>query len=121
MMATKLSPVEFFYEHAGYGYDPKKETEEQGKRRNAESLAAAERRASDEGLSFEWSVDPHIDSSDFEDSGESWQLWDCLCRSESGEVLASLGGIDFGRDGEPWNDPYRRVVEAELAQEGLPD
>jgi hypothetical protein len=34
-----------------------------------------------------------------------------------GTVVANLGGVDFGRDVEPWGNPYARVVEAELASD----
>lgn len=114
---TKQTAEQFFYEQAGYSYDPKGETQEQGKRRCAQLMAYAERRASADGYSYEWSVDPYITSSDFCDDPEPWALWTCLMRDEEGKVVKSLGGIDFGRDGEPWGDPYRRVVEAELAME----
>jgi hypothetical protein len=120
MTTSKLTPFEFFYEHAGYGYDPAKQTEDEGRRESAQRLADAERWASDEGYSFEWEVDQDIDSSDFDDSPEPWALWVCVCRNLEGEVTASLCGIDFGRDGEPWGDYYRRVAEAELALETMP-
>ena len=108
----------FFYEHAGYSYGPG-ETPEQGRERCAKALAAAERRASEEGWSFQWEVDQHSDSSDWCDEQPAYSVWDCVARDVAGEVRASLGAIDFGCDGEPWDDPYRRVVEAELALEGL--
>jgi hypothetical protein len=38
-------------------------------------------------------------------------------RDKAGKVVQSLGGVDFGRDGDPWGQPYARVVEAELALE----
>lgn len=103
----------FFHEWAGYCV---------GERAiGALSLVRAERQAHDAGHSFEWSIDPEIDSSEFSDERPTWALWQCVMRAgcpsdEEGRVLASLHGIDFGREGEPWGDPYRRVVEAELAQ-----
>lgn len=114
-MAT-TSPEQFFYDHAGYSYDPKRETPEQGRRKCARLLARAERKGSEAGLSFEWQHDD-ITSDEFKSSGSPWRLWACVCRSVDGEILSSLGGIDFGRDGEPWGDTYRRVIEAELALE----
>ena len=104
----------FFLKHAGYSYNPATETRAQGRRNTARMLAAAEKSAA--GCSFEWSIDPDIDSSEWSDDPEPWQTWQCIMRDESGRVVNSLHGIDFGRDGEPWGDPYRRVVEAELAQ-----
>lgn len=128
-METKQETAEqFFYREAGYSYDPKKETKAQGRRRCARILADAERRASEAGISFQWEIDMGASSADWiaddEDGGRNkdpWAVWECVARDGSGKVIASLCGIDFGRDGEPWGDPYRRVVEAELALEGLED
>ena len=106
----------FFYAHAGYSYNPQTETKQQGRARCAKSLAAAEKLAQEEGLVCDWSIDPYIDSSEFSD-GEPYALWQCVCRSFSGEHLSSLGGVDFGPDGEPRGDKYARVIEAELAAE----
>jgi len=116
---TRQEAVTFFHEHAGYSYDPKRETKAQGRMRCARALAKAEADASSKGFYFRWSIDPDTDSSDFEDSGEPWQLWQCAMYNPEGRIVASLHGIDFGRDGEPWGEPYRRVVEAELAGEGI--
>ena len=107
------TPVQFFMAHAGTSYDPRKETEKQGRYRGARKLAAAERRASDEGVSFEWSVDPECDSSDWSDE-DPHATWRCLARDASGAVVGSFGGVDFGAGGKPWGDPYRRVIEAEI-------
>ena len=121
-----MTPYNFFLKHAGYSYNPQTETKEQGRRRCAKALAQAERQAHDEGFSFEWSVDPYINSSEWidddEDGGKNcdpWQTWQCLVRDPAGRIVSSLHGIDFGRDGEPWGNPYRRVVEAELALDTL--
>ena len=110
----------FFYKHAGYSYTPGRETKEQGRRRCARALAAAELAARDAGASFDWDHDPDCTSADFSDADPPWRLWECIARDANGNIFASLGGIDFGRDGTPWSDPYRRVVEAELALE-MPD
>ena len=120
---SKLNAVEqFFYDQAGYSYDPAKETQEEGRRRGAILLASAERWAHETGYSYVWAIDTDSDSSDWidddEDGGkhcEPWQVWYCLMRDEHGKVVQSLSAIDFGRDGTPCSDPYRRVVEAELA------
>lgn len=113
------SDSRFFFKHAGYSYDPKKETKLQGRWRCATALALAERKANNVGLRFEWSVDPDCDSSEFSEEKPAWALWQCLARGQDGKPCASLGGIDFGRRGEPWGQPYKRVVEAELAAEAL--
>lgn len=98
---------QFFFDHAGWGYDPLTETSDEGRARCAKRLAAAEQWATDEGMSFEWTPDEYAD-----EPGE----WCCVARDAGGVVLASLGGVGF-ESGEPWGDPYRRVVEAELALE----
>jgi hypothetical protein len=115
-----LSAAEtFFYVHAGYSHSPATETPEQGRERGAKQLAKDEQTARDGGFSFRWSIDPYSDSSEFEKSQEPWQLWQCAMYNSDGRIVNSLHGIDFGRDGDPWSSNYRRVVEAELAREGL--
>ena len=79
-------------------------------------LAKAEAAATAAQADYDWEIDENIDSSDFSDETPAWALWDCVMRV-NGRVVQSLGGIDFGRDKEPWSDPYKRVVEAELALE----
>ena len=130
-----MNPYQFFLKHAGHSHNPATESPMQGRVRCARQLAAAERKARDSGLYFTWAQDD-TDSSDWiadnEDGGRNcnpWLTWYCACHvapietehgeREHGAVLASLGAIDFGRDGEPWGNPYRRVVEAELALEAL--
>jgi hypothetical protein len=111
---------QFFFDHAGYSYDPKTETPEQGRERCercAARLADAEMEGRRKGLSFQWSIDD-IDSTSFTDEKPSWRLYQCVCTDRDGEVLASLGGIDLGRNGD-YSDPYCRVVEAELAMEAI--
>jgi hypothetical protein len=107
----------FFYEHAGFGYDPKTETREQGRIRCAVELADAEATGRRLGYGFEWEYDSDPDLSWM--SAEERQLEHevLCCRIPDPEntrySLASLCGI---------TDPdraYRRVVEAELAQEAI--
>ena len=40
-----MTPAEFFFTHAGYSYDPKTETPEQGRAKCAQRLAEAEEEA----------------------------------------------------------------------------
>lgn len=103
----------FFYTHAGYSYDPKTESEEQGRSRCAKQLAWAERYAQLNGWSYEWKDD---DVPWDADGPEPRYLLGCILRNASGTVLASLWHIGLNR----LNDPYRRVVEAELALEAMP-
>ena len=110
----------FFLANAGYNYNPKTETEIQGRRRCAKGLAKAETWARDQGYSFSWRVDPDIDSSYFSNKRPAWPLWVCDMYGPEGEHVSSMYGIDFGRDGSPYGDSYKRVVEAELACEEGP-
>jgi hypothetical protein len=114
----KSSPYLFFIKNAGYSYDPKKETPFKGRVRCARALAEAEKRASAEGCSFEWEQDDSTNR-EWTDEGAEYYTWRCLMRDSLGVVLGSLCGVDFGEGGEPWDNPYRRVVEAEIASEAL--
>ncbi len=116
---TLTADQQFFFDHAGYCHDPRTETRKQGRTRGAIILAAAEARGRAAGLSFAWSVDPDIDSSEWSDNAPAWAAWQCTCHDAEGVIRQSLGGVNFGRDGAPWGNPYRRVVEAELAAEQL--
>lgn len=110
----------FFYEHAGYGHDPKTQTAEQGRVEYAIALALAEEQAKGLGWEFEWTNDWGVGShKDYYGAGSCYEDSEpntcefCVCKDENGETLASLGCIDDAtRD-------YRRVVEAELASEAL--
>lgn len=114
-----MNAYQFFLRHAGYSYDPKTQTRMQGRIKCAQSLARAERTACDAGFSHEWETDRVSNSSEFRDDVPPYSLWCCVARDSKGAIVATLGGIDFGPDGSPWGDPYRRVVEAELSSEGL--
>lgn len=100
--------VEFFYTHAGFSYDPKTETPEQGRQRCAEAWAKAERAAWEDGCTFEWVDDPD-DCGDGDTTPETRE--GCIMRNEAGEELASLWSIGDA------DEAYRRVIEAELALE----
>lgn len=125
MTPTKLNKVEqFFYENASYSYDPLKETAEEGRTKGAVLLASAEQWARETGYGCRWEIDPASSSADWIDDNEDggnnqnpWQVWSCYMYDENGKPVQSLHSIDFGRDGQPWGDPYRRVIEAELALE----
>jgi hypothetical protein len=117
----RQSAVRFFYSNAGYSWDSKTETRNQGRWRTARELARAEKYASDHNWQFDWEDDWSIGShkdyfgkgSAYEDS-EPRTCESCALISEDGNsVLASLGCIDDA------SDSYRRVIEAELAVEAL--
>lgn len=110
----------FFFAHAGYSYDLKTETPEQGRVRCAVAMAEAERQGRNIGLEFEWSDDWGVGShKDFYGKGSCYEEAEphtceqCVCKFENGDVAASLGCIDDA------SANYRRVVEAELASEAL--
>lgn len=104
--------VAFFLEHAGWSYNPRTETAEDGRRRGAEDLADAEAWAESRGLEVDWMADNDADTSCAcgEDHGPAYGA---VLRAEDRTALESLWGITL--DG--WDDPYRRVVAAELALE----
>lgn len=134
-MANTLSrPARFFFEHAGYSYDPKTQTADDGRAECAEALAEAESvlleamRCADVGCQWEnddpellgyrkrnpWTPNEEMDGTDFRRSCEQVCIWH---RNEDGRCtyLASLGGITDA------TQAYRRVVRAELALEALAD
>lgn len=113
---------DFFYEHAGYSYDPKTETPEQGRRRGAKELAKAEEWAKGHGYYFEWEQEGEpwstfLDGTEVDIDDVSDIVW-VVMRDDEGKVVQSLGGIIEGHD-ERANRRYRRVVEAELALEAM--
>lgn len=114
-----MNSYQFFLKHAGWSFDPATQTPMRGRIKCAQTLARAERAACDAGISHEWQIDPDIDSSEWRDDVDPYSTWQCVARDSEGKVIASLCGIDFGPDGSPWGDPYRRVVEAELSAEGI--
>lgn len=106
--SSEQKAVAFFYKNAGSSYTPGKETRAQGKRRGAQALARAEAEASARGWEVEWEEDDYGERA--ENGGP---MYVAILKDEHGNVLGSLGGIDDD------TDPYRRVVEAELALEAL--
>ena len=111
--------AEFFFEHAGYSYDPAKETKLQGRRRCAARLSKSEQWAAASGVSYKWELD-NLTNREFTNYGPEYSLWSVLAYGGGGNIIGSLGGVDFGVDGQPWGNPYARVVEAELALEAMP-
>ncbi len=129
-MKRRETPYQFFLKHAGYSYDPMKETPLQGRRRCAEQLAEAEKEMEARGWVAEWRVDDeraycYCDSPTcryHENSNYKWTTLYCVlyhpcdcdrCSDKHRDILGSLCGIinpDYN---------YRRVVEAELALDAL--
>jgi hypothetical protein len=113
-----LSPAEFFfYENAGYSYDPKTQTPEQGRIACAKALAEAEAVGKRLEYSFEWDWDECPDLSFMSDEEREQEHEVLCCRIVDPETarysLASLCGIV-----DPDHN-YRRVIEAELASEAI--
>lgn len=126
------TPAAFFYEHAGHSWTPAKQTEEEGHVETARALALAEARARRTGWAFEWTITNDTARSYAEEiarvtglpaeipqKGGYHRLWHCTARNYDGIVMGSVGCVDFGPRCKPWGSPYRRVVEAELALDGL--
>lgn len=108
--------VMFFYEHAGWSFDPATETQEQGKIRSAYRLTRAERDARSAGITFGWEDDWGVDHQkefDGYDDGEPETCEVCTAYDEDGEIVGSLACVDDA------SSEYRRVVEAEIALEAL--
>ena len=116
IMSTAASGEAFFYANAGYSYDPKTETEEQGRIRCARDLARAELWAEKQGYRFEW-MDDDINSSFYNDDLPVRNLYCCQMWAVDGRTpVQSLGGIDA-----PEQDGYFRVIQAELASQQYHD
>lgn len=117
IIETKLTDQEqFFYDNAGYSYDPKTQTWEEGRIECAKHLAAVENHVKQSRIRFEWRVDQLCDSSEFSDEKPYYSLYECTAL-KNGKGIGSLGGIDFGRGNTYRSQPYKRVVEAEIACE----
>ncbi len=99
----------FFCEHAGYATPP-------GRAVCSLALARAEAEAKEIGLRFVWEDDPEeYQLGDAEDNRPAYVL-NCRVEDAGGTQLpVSLGGIGVNS----LNDPYLRVVEAELASQAI--
>ena len=103
------STEQFFYDNAGWAYDPKTETSDQGRRRCARSLAVAEQWRITNGAWFQWEQDD-IDSSFFSDEQPVTPLFWCgMYLPGHKHPVQSLGGIDDR------GSAYARIIQAELA------
>lgn len=102
----------FFFDNAAWSWNPRKQTQEQGRTEGAEQLAQAEAAYWDAQAyaSVEFKCAPDFDRRDGDEDGPLFSMW---IEDGDGHVLASLHAIDD--DG----DSYRRVVRAELALECL--
>lgn len=129
-VARESAAVQFFWTHAGYGYDPKTETRAAGRLKCAKRLALAEEWARD-NVEALWVDDGEADRSHFTDEyqDDGRPFFGCIlnakphecptCKQEIKGESASLWGIDLGETGTECPE-YKRVVEAELALEMMP-
>lgn len=114
MKTAKQQAYLFFLRHAGYSYNPKTQTRQQGRAACARHLAAAERDARALGYTFEWEGDWTV-GDHFRAYGEAYTnggpatCESCLMRDSAGKVVQSLGCVDNA------TREHRRVIEAELA------
>ena len=108
----------FFAENAGWAQGPD-ETAEAARQRNGTELARAEAWAKLNGYTFDWEEDKDgwEEDEDGTADGEG-QQYGCVMRCKHGGVAQSLWAIGFTDGAEPC-DPYKRVVEAELASEEM--
>lgn len=126
-LITLTETEQFFYDHAGFSYNPETETHTSGKARGAVQLAAAEKWGKLHGWTVEWNIDPDADTTPTDEYFVSGAPhWYALLRNKDDEIIGSLGSVDLGyADGsetgpkDPANDPYARVVAAELMMEAL--
>lgn len=134
MPYRKLTPAEqFFYDHAGYSYDPKRETARTGRRRCAIQAAQTEREARALGLTHTLEPDECFDWRDTPDGADDGCCPWCNepltergeCRREHyayGMVLRDADGNDLGQSLWGIVDPdsaYERCTFVDLAGEYL--
>jgi hypothetical protein len=118
---TLTDTERFFYDHAGFSYNPETETADAGHARCAIAFAAAEKRLQrlvDDGThSLTWEEDPEYDPAGYDPpEPEGTRGFGAILRRGT-EVLGSLWAVTFATN-DP-SDPYARVVAAELADEYL--
>ena len=124
-VSTSIEPLTdaeaFFYKHAGWSYDPARQTPDEGRRECARTLARAEVEAQARGWSVEWSPDTDaIWDDDVERETTDYDQYLATLYDDEGCYLTGIGSVDFGPTDCPEDEPYARVVAAELASEYLP-
>lgn len=115
-MSVLTEREQFFYDHAGFSFDPLKETREEGHIACARALAAAEETMQAGPYRIEVEPDDVPWDGDVPYDGPLW----CVTLVQGGgwlmdrTVLGSLGSVACTED-----SPYLRVVAAELAHEHI--
>jgi hypothetical protein len=117
MLTARHRALRFFYDHAGYSYDARNgETPFQGRWRAAQTLTDAEQRLREGPYYIGIEPDDRPWDGDTPYDGPLWivDLWEGVYPWDR-ELLGSIGGVAAEPD-----DPYLRVVAAELAAEYIP-
>lgn len=109
--------VAFFHAYAGWSYDPDTETSEEGRLRCARALAEAEEFAVAHDWYVEWQRDHDAESSESIEEFKDWPQYMAGLMDADGDLIGSIGGVMFSGRGDENDDPYSRVVAAELALE----
>lgn len=113
MKAEYINAIRFFQEHAGHVVNHRM--------KGAKALALAEKHADDAGWETEWVHDGDADLSwaDAQTMRKieqgTYEVLGAILKDQNGAILASLWGIVMHVD----EHDYRRVLAAELAQEGM--
>lgn len=109
---TISKAARFFFDHAGWSYDPKRQSPAAGRTKCAEQLAEAEAAFFDVEAYCNWSfkVAPDFEQPHDDEGRPQWSMW---IEDTDGRCVASLHAIDDD------STNYRRVVRAELASELL--
>ncbi len=107
------SDIQFFYDNAGYSYMPGIESRDVARHRNATKLAWNERAITNGPYWIDVVPDPTPWDGDYPYDGPLWVVSLMSCSgSIYADMLTAIGGVACERD-----DPYLRVVAAELAQD----
>lgn len=122
----ELEAIHFHFVHGACSHRPAVEIRETGWLRGAVDLAESERWVQEMGWEFEWVQDLEYSPDDYDAPDMPGIAWVCLLRDGSrheGEhaVVESVGAVTFGGDGYPDGDPYKRVIQAQLASEAAPN
>ncbi len=109
--------TEFFYNNATRAHRPDSPVSKFDQWwAGAEDLRVARERALVAGYTFDWSQDG-LTNREWTNEGPEYMTWVCEIFTPIGHVCGSLGGIDLGENGSPYNEPHAKVCEAELALE----
>ena len=127
---------QFFYDNAGFSYNPETETQEDGRIRCAQEMAKVEDEAqalgmyldvSKESDCYAWHASGDFDivtSKSILEDGDDTELYPSFLvelRTHEGETVGSVGGVTFdnGTQDSPTQErrTYERVLFAELASE----